>query len=105
MKVTTTRISKEELLKAYSMTDKEKTIEVMLGFSIDKMYNTAMLIEGITARNGTRHAERVAEQFCHEYQLPSMSIEEFMSTLASAMQRKMLLINPDADISDQSIIH
>lgn len=98
-------ISKEELLKAYSMTDKEKIIEVMLGFSIDKMYNTAMLIEGITAHNGTRHAERVAEQFCHEYQLPSMSIEEFMSTLASAMQRKMLLINPDSDISDQSIIH
>lgn len=87
------------------MTDKEQTIEVMLGFSIDKMYNTAMLIEEVTARNGTKHAERIAEQFCHANHLPSMPITEFMSTLASAMQRKMLLINPDADISDKTIIH
>ena len=87
------------------MTDKEQTIEVLLGFSIDKMYNTAMLIEEVTARNGTKHAERIAEQFCHEHHLPSMPIAEFMSTLASAMQRKMLLINPDSDIADKTIIH
>lgn len=87
------------------MTDKEKTIEIMLGFSIDKMYNTAMLIESVTSRNGTKHAERIAEQFCHEHHLPSMPISEFMSTLASAMQRKMLLIDPEADITDKTIIH
>jgi hypothetical protein len=87
------------------MTDKEKTIDTLLAFSINKMYNTAMLIENVTEKHGKKHAERIAELFCHEHHLPSMPIDEFMGTLASAMQRKMLLIDPDLDITDQSIIH
>jgi hypothetical protein len=78
---------------------------MMMAFSIDKMYNTAMLIENVTKRHGKKHAERIAEEFCHFHHFPSMPIEEFMGTLSSAMQRKALLIDPDLDITDQSIIH
>lgn len=87
------------------MSDKEKAIDIMLGFSIDKMYNTVQLLEGVVQRHGMRHGERMAELYCNEYNIPALTFPEFMSALGSAMQRKLMLIDPNAEITDKTIIH
>lgn len=87
------------------MSDRETAIDVMMGFSIDKMYNTVMLIEAMIARNGVRSAEQFIEEYCKKHYLPTMNLKEFMGALSSAMQRKLMLIDPDEDVADKTIIH
>ena len=87
------------------MSDKETAIEMMMGFSIEKMYNTVMLFEEIVAKHGMMHGDRIADQYCKSYGIPVLNFIEFMKALASAMQRKMMLIDPSQDVTDKTIIH
>lgn len=88
------------------MNDQERAVAILTGFSIDKLLNTVDLIEGIVGRNGMKHGDKMALEFCKASYLPRMNAMELMQCLGKAVNRKMLLMNPDEGEQERpSIIH
>lgn len=79
------------------MNEQDQVVAVLTGFSIDKILNTVDLIEAIVGRNGIRHGDKIAMQFCKDHNLPRMGTMELMACLGKAANRKMLLEDPNQD--------
>jgi hypothetical protein len=88
------------------MNDQDRAVAVLTGFSIDKLLNTVDFIEEIVGRSGVKHGDKMALDFCKANYLPRMNVMELVQCLGKAVNRKMLLMNPDEGEQDRpSIIH
>lgn len=88
------------------MTEKDRAVAIICGFSMDKILDTVDFIEAVVGRHGMRHGDRLAMMFCKKYNLPRMNTMDLMSCLGAAANRKMLLMNPDdGDQGKPNIIH
>lgn len=88
------------------MNDQDRALAMLTGFSMDKLLNTVDFIEGIVGRNGMKHGDRMALEFCKSSNLPRMNAMELMQCLGKAVNRKMLLMDPDHGEQERpTIIH
>lgn len=88
------------------MSEQENIVATLTGFSIDKLLNTVDLIEEVVGRNGLRHGDKLALDFCKQSRLPRMNAIQLVQCLGKAVNRKMLLLNPDEGEQERpSIIH
>lgn len=88
------------------MTDEERAVAIICGFSIQKIANTVALFEAIIGSHGMRHADKLAGIFCRKHGLPRMDTMDMMRVMGKAANRKMLMSDPDLDTNSQpTIIH
>lgn len=88
------------------MNEQDRAVAVLIGFSIDKLLNTVDFIEEVVGRNGIRHGDKLALEFCKRHALPRMNAMQLVQCLGKAVNRKMLLLNPDEGEQERpSIIH
>lgn len=81
-------------------------VAVLTGFSIDSLLNTVDFVEEVVGRNGMRHGDKLAMDFCKKHNLPRMNSMQLMQCLGKAVNRKMLLMNPDESNNERpNIIH
>lgn len=72
--------------------------------SMDALVNTLSMIETIQQRNGRRHAERLAEEYCKLAGVPVLSAQSFVIALGMAIRQKQLTLDPDEDLGESNII-
>lgn len=88
------------------MTEQDKIVATLVGFNIDKLLNTVDLIEEVVGRNGMRHGDKLSLEFCKQHGLPRMNAIQLVQCLGKAINRKMLLLNPDEGEQERpNIIH
>lgn len=88
------------------MSDQDQAVAILTGFNIDSLLNTVDLIEEVVGRNGIKHGDKLAIEFCKQHRLPRMNVMELMQCLGKASNRKMLLLNPeDGEQERPNIIH
>lgn len=88
------------------MTEEERAVAIVSGFSIQKITNTVALLEQIIGTHGMRHADKLAHMFCRKHNLPRMDTMDMMRVMGKAANRKMLMADPDLDTNSQpTIIH
>lgn len=88
------------------MNEQDKAVAILVGFSIDKLLNTVDFIEEVVGRNGLRHGDKLALEFCKKSGLHRMNAMELVQCLGKAVNRKMLLMNPDEGEQEHpNIIH
>lgn len=88
------------------MNEKDRAVAILTGFSIDSILNTVDLIEEVVGRNGMKHGDKLALEFCKRHMLPKMNVMELMQCLGAAANRKMLLIDPEHGEQERpNIIH
>ena len=75
------------------MSETEVVINVMMSKPLDSLMNTQQVLDAVAKRNGERHAENLADQFCKQHHLPTMPYSEFKSCLQSALIRKSIVVD------------
>jgi hypothetical protein len=75
------------------MSEREETINELMYKPLDSLLNTQQILSAVSERNGQRHAENLAEQFCKMHRLPTMPYSEFKECLKSALIRKSIMVD------------
>lgn len=88
------------------MNEQDAAVSILTGFSIDKLLNTVDFIEEVVGRNGMIHGDKLALEFCKKAGINRMNAIELVQCLGKAVNRKMLLMNPEEGEQERpNIIH
>lgn len=80
-----------------SSSNEDVIIDKLMGMPASRLQFTFDLLASVMQRNGTSHIGKLISTFSRQNGLPQVSTQQFLSAMEKALNRKMLLLDPETD--------
>lgn len=77
--------------------NEDQIIDKLMGMPASRLQSTFELLAGVMERSGPSHIGKLISTFSRQNGLPQVSNQQFLAAMEKALNRKMLLLDPEAD--------
>lgn len=77
--------------------NEDQIVDKLMSMPASRLQSTFELLAGVMERNGASHIGKMIATFSRQNGLPQVSNQQFLAAMEKALNRKMLLLDPEAD--------
>lgn len=80
-----------------SSSNEDPIVDKLMAMPASRLQSTFELLAGVMERNGPSHIGNLIATFSRQNDLPLVSNQQFLAAMEEALNRRMLLLDPEAD--------
>jgi hypothetical protein len=83
-----------------SVSNEDVIIDRLMGIPASRLQATFDLLGSVMERHGASHIGNLVTSFSRQHGLPKVSNQQFIAAMEKALNRKLLMLDPETDINN-----